>query len=670
MNTNLTDFTFLTEKQLFGNKKLDILKKYGMIMPITDFAILLGALVGYNCYSSDGKDLKNRSGYYFSSSIAGCSSVRSVDKEGGKSWNNYFYHNYAARPASLFSDIKLISPNVERGANGLLEIEYGEYPQYVVSESQNRTLEESYRINGMKKTGKTYTTDSNKRNDYESSFNAMKHEEYEVNGKKYVRIISKPDIHGNVLVHLSNGVQLYTVDDQPIWVEVQPIKWLVDEKAKIILSKRGLFSGVTYSSEKYNGDFKKTEIKKFMDNYFSKDIKTTRTMEEVIKDGIELQEQVSSKKKNPYNFNFENATEEDIIRGAVESGVAVFLHGQSSEGKSARVKQLDPDLEIIYLRNATPDSLNGKSVYNPINGGMIDVPPTWFKKLCEKCEKEPDKIHIIFFDEITNALLSIQGMAFNIILDREVNGVWKLPTNARVVAAGNDLNDSLAANQLAEPLFNRFAHVYIQTSVEDWLKWAMTADNERIKLDFKDDLPKHKIHPSVYAYIAFKREKALRSTYTGDKPNADPRKWEMASLMLYKTNQPEMLRALVGDDLTRDFVHFCNQEVITLPDVIAGNYNENDLDLDISEQWATTVGLSYVDDINVEKVREFVSKFEPELISVFDSLWTHGDKKRLEKVAELRLKDNDLFEYYFEKLNDDYDDIPFYVNDLGGGMKR
>ena len=171
-------------------------------------------------------------------------------------------------------------------------------------------------------------------------------------------------------------------------------------------------------------------------------------------------------KQNAYNFIFNEVSEEDIIRGAVKSTVPVFIHGRSSEGKSARVKQIDPDCEIIYLRNATPESLNGKSVYNQATGEMIDVKPSWLLKLEVKCWEEPDKIHIVFFDELTNALHAIQGMAFNIIFDREVNGKWKLPDNARIVAAGNDLSDSVAANTLAEPLFNRFAHVYIETTLD------------------------------------------------------------------------------------------------------------------------------------------------------------------------------------------------------------
>ena len=78
-----------------------------------------------------------------------------------------------------------------------------------------------------------------------------------------------------------------------------------------------------------------------------------------------------TKFSNLYNFDFSKVSEEDIIKGAIQSNVSVFLHGRSSDGKSSRVKQLDPDCIIIYLRNATPDSLNGKSVYNASTGEML-----------------------------------------------------------------------------------------------------------------------------------------------------------------------------------------------------------------------------------------------------------------------------------------------------------
>ena len=161
-----------------------------------------------------------------------------------------------------------------------------------------------------------------------------------------------------------------------------------------------------------------------------------------------------------------------------------MLHGLSSDGKSARVKQIDPDCEIVYLGTAIPDSLNGKSVYNQSTGEMIDIPPSWFKKISKRCEEETNKIHIVFFDEITNATPAIQKTEFNIVLDKEVDGKFKLPKNRRIVATGNELSDSLSANPMSEPLFNRFAHVYIKTTLESWLEWATTSEEEYEKLDF------------------------------------------------------------------------------------------------------------------------------------------------------------------------------------------
>ena len=618
---NKLDFTFLTEEQIFGNDQLDILKKYGTKCAITDFSILLGGYVLGDYYTSEGNSIKDRTGFWWTK-IPFDNAVCVVGSFGDRSWDDVDSRYGGARPALPYSSISSIASNKVRGRNGILEVEYGEYPQTIVLEDFARTLERAYLNRTINQTGKSYTTDSVKYEDTHIPLQPRTHIEYEYNGRKYIRFVGDSNCSGRVLSDdrtVQNGV-VY-------WVEVEPIKWMIDEKTNIALSKKIIFSGVQFNRESnYKGDFSTTDIKKFIDEYFSKDIIPSMLKELTEEEKKELEERrkVEEKRRNPYGFNFGQVSEEDIIKGAIESGVAVFLHGQSSEGKSARVKQIDPECVIIYLRNATPESLNGKSVYNSETGEMIDVKPTWLKKLEERCEKEPDKYHIVFLDEITNALPSIQGIAFNIVLDREVNGIWQLPKNARIVAAGNDMKDSLAANQLAEPLFNRFAHVYIQTTVESWLKWAS----------------EHNIHPAIYAYIAYKKGEVLRSKYDGEKPNADPRKWEMASKMLYQTGQPEMLRALVGEDITREFVGFCNQRVITLEDVLKDNYKEEDLQMNTSEIYATAMGLSQVDEANFEKVREFVLKLGGEPCALFESLWTHGDEKRMEIVAEARLENN------------------------------
>ena len=413
-------------------------------------------------------------------------------------------------------------------------------------------------------------------------------------------MISNSD--GNLL---SNGKK--TEKDKAYWVEVLPIRWLVDDDTGIVVSKNILSSGLTYHDAK----------NKFIDKYFAKEIIERRN-------NMANESKVTStiKKKNPYDFNLAEVSEEEIIQNAINSDVPVFLHGKSSDGKSARVKQIDPDPEIIYLRNATPESLNGKSVYDPNTGTLKDIKPTWLQKLEERCEREPDKNHIVFFDEITNALPSIQGMAFNIILDKEVNGIWKLPSNARIVAAGNEMSDSLSANQLSEPLFNRFVHVYIETTLPKWLLWASEND----------------IHPAIYAFLATTQGATLRTPFTGDKPNADPRKWEMASKLLYKTNNPHMLRGLLGKEVTKEFIKFCKKPIITVKDVLEGNYTEDEITyMNTDEKHATAYSLSQVKEENLEEVRMFVTKLGSELLEVFDNLWVHNNESRLERLQEVRL---------------------------------
>ena len=629
------ELTLLSEQEVWGvngGRQLDVLEKYGTRSAITDLVILTGGYCEDSCsyMAPDDNSLKGRTGWVYTRSSDGDGDVRGVNGDGSR-YDKYRYtRNGAVRPALLSSFIfSQISPNRVRGYNGTEEVEYGEYPQYAPDSDVQRRLENEYKNGNLRQTGRNYTFDKTEYDDYDQYFQPVTYEEYDYNGKRYIRIRANSD-YGSNSFKLSNG-ESYRNGDY-VWVEVSPVKWLIDDKTQTLVSKRGLLAGIRFHTKdrSYNGDFSTTDMKEYLDKHMLRDLTQTATFTRVEdmtpeeKKKYEEEQKRAEKRRNPYGLNFGQVSEEEIIRGAIESGVAVFLHGQSSEGKSARVKQIDPTCEIIYLRNATPESLNGKSVYNQATGEMMDVPPTWLKKLQEKCEKEPDRYHIVFLDEITNALPSIQGIAFNIVLDREVNGIWKLPDNARIVAAGNDMKDSLAANQLAEPLFNRFAHVYIKTTTESWLKWAS----------------ENNIHPAIYSYIAYKKGETLRSKYDGEKPNADPRKWEMASKMLYATGSPEMLRALVGEDITREFVQFCNQQVITLDDVINGTYTDKDIQaLNTAERYATTMGLSQVDEDNLEKVRGFVTGLGAEFGAIFDALWTHGDEERLERIAEAKLAD-------------------------------
>ena len=636
----MSDFTFLTEEQIFGSNQIDVIKKRGTKAAISDFSVLLGGWVSDYHVDSDSS-LKGRTGCYWTKSDDGDNDARVVFARGTRNYSNVNERNRGARPALPFSSISNIPTNGESGKrarDGVLEVEYGYYPQKAVSRDMQERLERAYRSSSISKTGNSYTTDSVAYDDYDTAFQPQTHQEYEYNGKRYVRVEANSYYDGNNFT-LSNGEQYRDGDN--VWVEVEPVKWLVDERARMMITENLIFAGVQFNKERNykTRNFDRTDIKTFMDRYLSRDLVQSRGI------GQQTQTRATStttRNENPYNLEFDEVSESDIIRGAIESNVSVFLHGKPGCGKSDRVKQLDPDFIELNLSHLDPELLDGLA--GEKDGKAVHIKPPWLEELEAKCQEEPDKMHILFLEELTNASQMMQSKAYGIALDKKVAGRWRIPENARVVAAGNELEDSLVANEMAEPLYDRFAHVNIETTVEGWLEWAVTPESFYERLDYKkQEEPRQKIHPAIYAFIAYKGDEVLRTPYNREnpQPHADPRRWKMASDMLYASNNPNTIRAIVGEDLTRDFISFCMMPTITIQDVIKGNYTEQDLEMDLGRQLATVSGLVRVDDKNMPKVREFVKKLGAEMCKKFEVQWAGGDEERLEQLQELRLKEQE-----------------------------
>lgn len=636
----MSDFTFLTEEQYFGDDKLDILERRGTKAAITDFSILLGAYVS-DYHIDNDSSLEGRTGYYWTKSDDGDNDARVVIAYGIGLSYIVDTRDGGARPALPFSSISSIPTNGESGKrakDGVLEVEYGYYPQKAVSRDMQERLERAYRSGNISKTRNSYTTDSRRYNAYNEKFVPKQHEEYEYNGKRYVRVEANSDFGSNTFT-LSNGENYRDGDN--VWVEVSPVKWLVDERAKVMITDKLIFSGVQFNHTRnyHTRDFDRTDIKTFMDRYLSRDLVQSR--------GIAEQTRTSSKatkkNENPYNLDFSETSETDIIRGAIQSNVSIFLHGKPGCGKSDRVKQLDPDFIELNLSHLDPELLDGLA--GEKDGKAVHIKPPWLEELEAKCEEEADKIHILFLVELTNASPMMQSKAYGIALDKKVAGRWKLPENARVVAAGNELEDSLVANEMAEPLYDRFAHVNIETNAENWLEWAVTPESFYERLDYKKEArPKQKIHPAIYAYISYKGDEVLRTPYNREhpEPHADPRRWKMASDMLYASNNPSILRAIVGEDLTRDFIYFCQLPTITIEDVLKGNYTQEELEeMDLGRKLATVSGLVAVESKDMPKVREFTKKLGAEICKKFEVQWTHGDEERLEQLQEIIMKEQE-----------------------------
>ncbi len=445
--------------------------------------------------------------------------------------------------------------------------------------------------------------------------------EYEAFGIRFIRKKNKEDSKV-----LSDGT--ISQADKDIYLIVEKIPFTIDQKARIIYSSIILF-GTNFDKE--GKAFKNSDLNKYLNDKFLKSINDDL---EHNAPSILFSEEINSE-NNRYGFNFSSLTEEEIIEICINCNIAVFLHGKTGTGKTERMLTLDKNLELIDFGCTSSDGFTGIVAKDFNSKELFLYEPYWYKNLCQKCQTEPDKLHILFLEELTNAKNDVQKVAFEVTLNKTLTNSGfrlKLPENAVVCAAGNEASESRSANALSEPLFGRFAHVYIDSDSEDWLKWALKRKKEGKQLLYKKQPEIDTIHPAIIDYIRINGNKVLRTPYDGEKPNADPRKWALASKALYQSNNPNVLRAFIGENLTQDFIKFCKMNLISIDDILNDKCSAKDVPSDSSIRWYTTILLSMVDDENVDKIREFIGELGKEFLAVFDYEWSKDNEQRIIKL--------------------------------------
>lgn len=262
--------TLLSAEEAFGMYgQLECLKKYGNKTAITDLVILSGGFCCDTCNANDDDTLKGRTGFVYTTSDDDDGNVVVVDGDGSK-YRKYRYNRYGAiRPVLRSPDVVArVSVNRVKGYNDTWEVEYGEYPQYAPDAIMQKVLEAEYQKGKLKTTKREYTFDETNNESYSEDFQPIKYKEYEYKGNKYIRMEDK-SIYEGVLsneIHYKNG--------DFVWVEVAPVVWLIDDMAKLMVSKRGLLAGIRFhvNDEKYDGDFSKTDMKRYLDEHMVKDM--------------------------------------------------------------------------------------------------------------------------------------------------------------------------------------------------------------------------------------------------------------------------------------------------------------------------------------------------------------------------------------------------------------
>ena len=127
--------------------------------------------------------------------------------------------------------------------------EYGEYPKTDVAYNSDPFLSPILNfwlhLGLLQKTGKYYTIDKNEK--FEEEFSPYRLYEYKYDGKKYVKF------KGN-------------------WFEVAPIEWIINEEYDLCIPKQLPLAGIQYNSKGNYTEFSKSNLKWYLDNFFSKEI--------------------------------------------------------------------------------------------------------------------------------------------------------------------------------------------------------------------------------------------------------------------------------------------------------------------------------------------------------------------------------------------------------------
>lgn len=644
--------TFLTAEQIWGDQALGIFKKYGTTVGLSDLAVLLGGmLTDSGEKTTDGL----RAGYVWSASSGDYSNVRCVDSRGSRYLVEPRRRHAAARPAlPLLSLNSFISSHDARTVAGNVKvIEAGEYPQAAVSDSMAARLRAARRLD------KYYTFDACGLDDSES-FRPMRLPVYEYNGRRFVRVVAKRKDSDSILC---DGRRV--ISGQEYWVEIEPVKWLVDDNAYMAVSHVALFAGIQFDTKSdYDGDFNRVFINKYLGQYFMPELTQFQTRQNVQDMGANDNIPAAAKSRVTPRTGFgvtidgSQMSVRDQIKFYIENGKSFMLHGPSGVGKTGRVEAIDPDLTAVTLWNGVlPEDIVGKVRFpdgatqslgvgradgddafgagENIPAGGVWVPPDWYTVLCQKCAASPDKKHVLFIDEVTNAKPTTQSLIFHIVLKGSIspsNG--KLPKNAVVVLAGNDKVDSGAAYNMPAPLFRRMpGHIYLEPDLADWLEWGAAPVAPG----------RNRVHPLVANFVANNPD-CFYTTYNEEEPEKwalDPRGWTQVSDIIYDNGnvlRRELLQNKIGPENTAALMAYATMPILTVQDVLTGNFGPDDIPNSFASKLALAMNLRDADGAQIGPVRQFISQYlGAEILAVFESAWAGNDATRL---AQLMAQNN------------------------------
>jgi hypothetical protein len=229
----------------------------------------------------------------------------------------------------------------------------------------------------------------------------------------------------------------------------------------------------------------------------------------------------------------------------------LYLWGAPGAGKSSLVRQAadKADLDVLDVRAVLLDPVDLRGLPRIDHDTALWCPPAFLPRGGEG---------VLFLDELAQAPPLVQAACLQLCLDRRV-GEYLLPEGWSVVAASNRQEDRAGAHRLISPLLNRFIHLHLEVSHDDWQAWAVQAG----------------VAPEVRSFLRYRPALLFQFDPTSNQRSfPTPRSWEFVSQVLPHT-PADLLHAVVagcvGEGPAAEFVGFARlcQELPELDQVLA-----------------------------------------------------------------------------------------------------
>ena len=246
--------------------------------------------------------------------------------------------------------------------------------------------------------------------------------------------------------------------------------------------------------------------------------------------------------------------------------LSTMIWGPPGIGKSSIVAQMAQahGLGFIDLRlsQLAPTDLRGLPVAE--NGVSRWYPPEFLPR---------EGKGILFLDELNLAPPTMQGMAQQLILDRQV-GSYRVPEDWFIWAAGNRKEDMAAVYDMPSPLANRFLHLEVGPEFESFKRYALT----------------HGVDEQIIAFLAF-RPDLLHKLVPQQNAWPSPRSWVMAS-QLHRADLG--VESAVGAAVAQEFKAFLALygSIPDLQAILAGDGAAISFPNEPSLCYATIIGLT------------------------------------------------------------------------------